>query len=568
MAAPATPLPWKQVGTLCLLRLTEPISFSVLFPFVYFMVRDFDTTTDPKVIGFYVGIVASAFSFAQLTTNMLWGAVSDRIGRRPVLLMGTMGTILCSLAFGCSRSLGWAVATRVIWGALNANASTAKTMMAEITDETNQAKGFSLLPLCWNLGTIVGPVIGGLLARPAENFPGLFGHIELFRAYPYMLPCLICSIFGVAAWLSAFFLLEETLHCKLLTATDPASSTTSCTVTPAHSRGDSASVTSNDDDGEDSGLRVLNGKPRYLTEEQQPLLGPPTSRPSYTTVVASSSTTPSPALTANRASADTCPGTDVAEEGPTRRQGTVASIVAALRGDTVKVVAGYFGLSLLAGMMDEMYPVWSATTPDLGGLGFSVRELGLTLSFSSFVVLYVQIFVYPKVQPLLGSIRCFRIGILSFAVVGQVLPALTTLERILHPLPDDGTVPPLSPVTWVILIVALIVRVIAGTLTFTSVNLLVNNSVADRQVLGTVNGFAQSMGALARALGPLTAGIVWSWSLLHDYPFPFDYHFIFLLITLVGFATYAVSRTWHPRINQRQFALLKRVPSTDSAASV
>ncbi|RKP34180.1 major facilitator superfamily domain-containing protein, partial [Dimargaris cristalligena] len=147
-----TPLPWRQITVLMLFRISEPISFTVLFPFVYFMVRDFHITEDPKEIGFYVGIVASVFSIAQLITGMLWGFLSDRLGRRPIMLFGVLGTIVCSFLFGLSKSLLWAVMVRLLWGSLNGNAGTAKTIMAEITDETNQARGFSLLPLCWNLG--------------------------------------------------------------------------------------------------------------------------------------------------------------------------------------------------------------------------------------------------------------------------------------------------------------------------------------------------------------------------------------------------------------------------------
>ncbi|KAJ1971022.1 hypothetical protein H4R33_007215, partial [Dimargaris cristalligena] len=83
-----------------LFRISEPISFTVLFPFVYFMVRDFHITDDPKEISFYVGIVVSVFSIAQLTTGMLWGFLSDRLGRRPILLIGVLGTIVCSILFG------------------------------------------------------------------------------------------------------------------------------------------------------------------------------------------------------------------------------------------------------------------------------------------------------------------------------------------------------------------------------------------------------------------------------------------------------------------------------------
>lgn len=60
-----TPLPWPQVLTLLVCRLADPLSFTVLFPFVYFMVRDFHLTENDAEVGFYVGFIASSFAMAQ-----------------------------------------------------------------------------------------------------------------------------------------------------------------------------------------------------------------------------------------------------------------------------------------------------------------------------------------------------------------------------------------------------------------------------------------------------------------------------------------------------------------------
>lgn len=63
-----------------------------------------------------------------------------------------------------------------------------QSMLAEITDDTNQARAFAFLPATWAIGATVGPLIGGYFSHPAERFPAVFGY-EFLRNYPYFLPC-------------------------------------------------------------------------------------------------------------------------------------------------------------------------------------------------------------------------------------------------------------------------------------------------------------------------------------------------------------------------------------------
>ncbi|KAJ9056674.1 hypothetical protein DSO57_1030523 [Entomophthora muscae] len=67
--AQRTSLPWLQVAILLVVRLADPLSFTVLFPFVYFMVRDFQVAKNESHIGFYVGIIASSFAAAQMLSG-------------------------------------------------------------------------------------------------------------------------------------------------------------------------------------------------------------------------------------------------------------------------------------------------------------------------------------------------------------------------------------------------------------------------------------------------------------------------------------------------------------------
>ncbi len=105
----STSLNARQLLMICLVTFVEPVQFGMLFPFVYFMVKDFGIAKEEQDLGFYVGLLASSFCVAQLFTSLPWGWVSDRIGRRPVILIGLLGNaVTCSL-FGMSKSYTYAV---------------------------------------------------------------------------------------------------------------------------------------------------------------------------------------------------------------------------------------------------------------------------------------------------------------------------------------------------------------------------------------------------------------------------------------------------------------------------
>ena len=86
-------------------RICEPIAFMSIFPYIYFMIENFHITDDPNKISVYAGLVTSAFTLAEFSTGFLWGRLSDKIGRKPVLLTGLAGTALSVLIFGLCAKL-------------------------------------------------------------------------------------------------------------------------------------------------------------------------------------------------------------------------------------------------------------------------------------------------------------------------------------------------------------------------------------------------------------------------------------------------------------------------------
>lgn len=90
-----------------------------IFPYIYYMIISFGITTDEKQIAMYAGMVTSAFAFAEFLTGIMWGHISDRVGRKPILLLGLAGTGLSMLMFGFAKNLPMAMLARALGGLLN-----------------------------------------------------------------------------------------------------------------------------------------------------------------------------------------------------------------------------------------------------------------------------------------------------------------------------------------------------------------------------------------------------------------------------------------------------------------
>ena len=98
-----SPLPRKQMAVLAMIALAEQTALNSISPYLPDMASTFPEV-EPSQVGVYVGSIASAFALAQFATNYFWGWLSDRIGRKPVILLGTLLTALCFVAFGFCKN--------------------------------------------------------------------------------------------------------------------------------------------------------------------------------------------------------------------------------------------------------------------------------------------------------------------------------------------------------------------------------------------------------------------------------------------------------------------------------
>ncbi|KAK6271175.1 hypothetical protein POUND7_008273 [Theobroma cacao] len=204
-------LPLRQLVSIWIVVLCAALPISSLFPFLYFMIRDFHISKREEDIGYYAGYVGSAFMLGRASTSVLWGIIADRYGRKPVIIMGTITVVVFNTLFGLSVNFYMAVTTRFLLGSLNGLLGPIKAYAVEIFREEHQALGLSTVSTSWGIGLIIGPALGGFLAQPAEKYPNIFSKDSLFGRFPYFLPCLAISLFALGVTIATFWL-PETLH--------------------------------------------------------------------------------------------------------------------------------------------------------------------------------------------------------------------------------------------------------------------------------------------------------------------------------------------------------------------
>lgn len=210
-----TPVPFAKIGLLGSILLANNTSIWMIFSFLPFMVSHFYPELPTTELGFQAGILGSAFSCGGLIGNFVSGVISDKVGRRPALMWGLLGTAVSSLCFGFSPTFWFAVASRFLWGILNGNIGVAKTYLSEISDDSNLARGMSYFGVIGSVGRVVGPIIGGLLSYPADSMPQIFGG-TVFATYPFALPSAVVSVNCIIMYIVAYYWLPETLQSRLL----------------------------------------------------------------------------------------------------------------------------------------------------------------------------------------------------------------------------------------------------------------------------------------------------------------------------------------------------------------
>ncbi|KAI5806315.1 major facilitator superfamily domain-containing protein [Geopyxis carbonaria] len=370
----------SQLIVLAFCRFAEPLTQTSLLSYLYYFLKSFhdasSTPPTPATIARQAGIIASSFAASQCITGMLWGRLSDRIGRKPCILLGLIGTCLSVLGFGFSQNFTQALCFRIAGGCLNGNVGVLRTMMSEtVREKRHQSRAFLIMPMCFNIGVIIGPALGGLLADPAESYPKLFGGVHWMQKWPYALPNIVSAVFLATSWTIGLLFLRETLESK------------------AHRR--------------DPGRELGDALRRFFRSRKTPGTPPQT-------------TTTTPLLPK--------PSTATKKPRPSFRAIFTPNILLTLLSFTIIPLHNATFMHLYIIYLSTPRASPPPTFPHLrGGLGLPSHKVGLALSTLGFIGITFQLLLYPRLQARYGLMRSYQAATAVFPLAYVAAPLLVLL---------------------------------------------------------------------------------------------------------------------------------------------
>lgn len=483
-----TPLPLRQLALLALLSLAEQTALNSISPYLPTMVRAMDDIPEAQT-GLYVGLLASAFALAQLATNLMWGALCDRVGRKPVMLLGSALLAACFVAFGFCTRYWHMVVVHVAMGLLNGNAAVVPTCLGELTDRSNQSRAFTWLPVMYSIGGITGPALGGLLVPDSADL--------LEYVYPFLLPNAASAALLVAAVIVLAIWFDETMDEADRKGDLPGF---------AWARSVAARLWG---EPENPRERMASWSTRWPTSSSRRQAGPDEYDddldddidPLTPLDVPGGSSEGNPLFGSRRGHERTGAGVSAIDADDKHSASGQRSVFRQLLNHRTMIVLTTYLIFQLANIsFNSLYPIF-ASAPGPTGRELSPETIGLLLSFAGLATILFQISLFQPLKARMGNLRTYQFALLGLAASMALMPWIGS----------DGDEPRLGLGTgkaWLYteLGIVLVLKSVCAVGGLSSVMLLINNSAPSHETLGTLNGIAQTLSAAGRSIGPSLSG--------------------------------------------------------------
>ncbi|RFU32412.1 hypothetical protein B7463_g3940, partial [Scytalidium lignicola] len=445
---PAEPVPYsvirRQLVILAFFPLAEAIAWTSIFPYIYFMVQSFsDSESGEKNAAIYASFMVSCFTFGEFIMAPQWARISDRIGRKPTLLIGSMGAVISAITFGVSSSLPMAMVARTLGGMLNPNLGVIPTYIGEMVSKEQQGTTKPPLP------AIVGPVIGGYLAEPVKNYPSVFHEGTVWDRFPYLLPNLVVVVLLLASCTLGLFWLKE-VHPKFR-------------------------------DRFDIGQRLVNAVKNFrhkggwnATEDGYTPIRDEEGNPEISEI----------------------PAARIDEIGETKPSAFTKQVILQIISNAI---LGFLTIAALAMIPILLATPTQSTDPEspqglfrnAGGFGLDTTGISNILLFQAIASILSQFLAVPAIISRKGALSSYRIGLFVLLCTYCIMPFTAVL-------------PSWVGIAAILVVLSIYAQAVGLVLTCSAI--LITNTVPSLENLAIVNGTAASFGCLARTFGPAISG--------------------------------------------------------------
>eukprot|EP01039_Chlorochromonas_danica_P004742 gene4742-5193_t len=495
----AAAFPWLAMCFLSLGMLAHSVVFTSPLPYVAFMIVDFHMSPDVDTAGYSAGWITGMFMIGRTLAGIPWGMAADKYGRKICLILSMINIGVLGLIFGFSTNFYTAVVMRFLVGLGNGFMGVAKTVVTEICHtKEHEVQAFGYLNGIWGLGMILGPAIGGFLARPAVLYPHAFSSTGFWGHFPYLMPCIVCSVIAFIAALGVWAFVPETLQLgyeqvRLEESTHGARVESFHGNKEHHARHQAT----HDDEmtAEEEGVEMIE-LGRVDDENATP--------------------------TVNK------------NEESIKEHSLPSTFQDIIQNRNIQILFFiYLTTCFVVLQSDEALPLWAVTSVRNGGLAWESTQVGEMLaSIGVGLIIFQFLFYKPMLttccsadKPVQTYVRCLgAMSIFLFTMPFVADAILRVLEAHGHnhsTYSDDGV--DTRGGIWLRggLVFWWLAYRIPATAAFSTLAILVNASV-DKAMRGTMNGIIMTAGSLGNAMGPIVGSALYAASLKAAYPDPYE----------------------------------------------
>ncbi|KAJ5070792.1 mfs general substrate transporter [Anaeramoeba ignava] len=573
---------WKQILNLLLNATVDNILLLQSSPYIPFMIESFHVTNSKSQVGYLVGLFSSTFYICQFISSFFFGKLSDKIGRKKVLLFGSLSLLITIFLFGFTFTIWWVFLFKGLSGLLYGNLGVSKTMLNEICNSGNQAFCMSTIGFSDGIAGIIAPLLGGYTVE-LDVKKGSF-----LDKYPYFLPNAISAALSLVAFIIVLIFLKETLlkrrplfDCDLMSPDNftnkPDSQILSKIIVDPKSFFYYANQYKQIDiildefenidfekdikkqmkEMRSNSISSNNKKKEDEWKELYPIFPEDFKTEIVSETEIETETDPN-LISSDRIEEEIVENQNekkkITDENDYRYydknfndngQQTFKEFIKNHK--YVILPCLLYGLfSFFCILFETVVPLFCFQSKSDSGLGFSPSNIAIGNSVASASYLFFQMIIYPRIAKYFSPANLFRLTIIISSIFITSFPYLSIIDQ------KYGT-----KTTWVFFLFIYTINYGLSTFAYTSVFLIISNSARSYRI-GSINGIGQTFAALFRSFGPILSGSIYSWSLTNSLKYPFNYFFVFYINAIIGIITIAVSFFIPKWINKRSYLRIKK----------